>query len=149
MSVESIDWAIIDFVRSWKHLEVVGESSLDELERDFWDWQHFFSAPYESWKSLAATPDELLLAFENMRDSRQALSSAMIGLNKRERQMIAARFLRQPRQTLNSIARDHKISYARTVFIIKQALKKLGEAIRAIEKKRDIDGLSVFDHAAE
>lgn len=136
-AAHGIDFEIFNFVRDYKHLTLVGDPRDDDNEKHFWEWQQFFAAPYECWKSLAASPDELLATFDDMRASRLALSSAMLGLSKRERQMIMAAYLRDPGQSLRSIAREHKISYATTVRVIKRALFKLRNVIQAIESKRE------------
>lgn len=142
-AIEGIDLSINNFVRDWQRLEAVGVSDLESLDKEFYEWQKFITTPYECWTSLDATPEELLLSFEQLGTDRQALSSAMIGLSERERYVVWARFLRDPPMTLNSIARTVKtgkdkwgISYARTVFIINRALKKLANVLNNIENKR-------------
>jgi len=105
----------------------------EELDDKIYEWR-LFQTPYESWEKLAATPEEILGAWEDLRDARNSLSGAMISLSKRERAILDARFLKEPNQSLESIARDHKISYARIVFLISRALKKLKQVIEAQQK---------------
>lgn len=132
-----IESRIINFIQAWKHLKPVGESAVGELDKYFYEWQSFFTTPYECWTSLAATPEELLLKFEKLGTDRQALSSAMIGLSDRERKIVWARFLKQPGKTLEAIAQDHKISYAMVVKILNRALIKMFNVIKAIREKEE------------
>lgn len=135
-AIEGINYALINFTRKWERLESVGRVAEEEIERLWYEWSKFFVVPYETWTSLAATPEELVLGYEEMRAGLQALSGAMIGLNKRERDMIRARFIDTPNKTLNHIAQDHRVSYARTVYIIKRALGKLAGVLNNLENKK-------------
>ncbi len=116
------------FVRDWQPLEAVGLLNAEDEER-YYQWQKGRLDPFERWEHLAASPEELRIRFEELAHTRTALSGAMIGLSKRDRAILEARFLREPPQTLESIARYHKISYARTVFLVDRALKRLKKAL--------------------
>ena len=116
------------FIRDWEPIEAVGLLNAEGDER-YYEWS-IYRTPYENWDKLAASPEQLKIAWEELRDARNALSGALIGLSKRERAIITARFLRDPPQKLESIAREHKISYARVVFLINRALKKLRKVMK-------------------
>ena len=129
--------AIVDFIDKWQEFVAFEDASSDRDAEDIfleWDvWPH--AAPYESWTSLAATPEELVGAFQEMAASKAAFSAAMLSLRKRDRAMVTARFLRTPHQTLEAIAREHRVSYARTVFIIDRALRSMRTIVETIERK--------------
>ncbi len=111
------------FIRDWEPWETVGLFNAEGDER-YYEWS-IYRTPYENWDKLAASPEQLKIAWETLAHTRTALSGAMISLSKRDRAIIEARFLRDPPQKLESIAREHKISYARVVFLVNRALKKL------------------------
>ena len=124
-----IEGEIKHLIRDWEGLETVGLLNAEEDEK-YYSWS-IYQTPYEGWEKLAATPEDILAQWEQMRDARNALSGAMISLSKRERAILEARFIREPNQSLPSIARDHKISYARVVFLIDRSLKKLKKILSA------------------
>ncbi len=124
-----VEQQILNFIRDWEPVEAVGLLNAEGDER-YYEWS-IYRTPFENWDKLAATPEELKIAFEELRDARNSLSGALIGLSKRERAIITARFLRDPPQKLESIAREHKISYARVVFLMNRALKKLRKVLKA------------------
>ena len=124
-----IENQIIQFIRDWEPIEAVGLLNAEGDER-YYEWS-IYRTPYENWDKLAASPEEIHLAFEELAHTRNSLSGALIGLSKRDRAIIEARFLRDPPQKLESIAREHKISYARVVFLIDRALKKLKKVMKA------------------
>ncbi len=111
------------FIRDWEPIEAVGLLNAEGDER-YYEWS-IYRTPFENWDKLTATPEELKIAWEELRDARNSLSGALIGLSKRDRAIIEARFLRDPPQKLESIAREHKISYARVVFLVHRTLKRL------------------------
>lgn len=135
-AIEGITNHLINFIRQWQHLEVVGEKSEDEIERLWFEWTRYFVCPYESWTSLVATPEELVIAFEQTSADRLALSNAMWGLSRREKRMIQQRFFDRPAKTLTAIAQDHRISYARTVYVLKRAIERLRETTWTIQERR-------------
>lgn len=119
---------IRDFIDGWQHLIPMGDA--DEIERNFHEWDIWGSAaPYEKWTNLPATPEELVLAFDDLVAQRAALMDAWQFLPKMERTVIWARYFRDPPQTLNSIAREFKMPYATTVDFINRTLKRLADAI--------------------
>ena len=118
-----VEQQILNFIRDWEPVESVGLLNAEGDER-YYEWS-LYRTPYETWEKLATTPEALKIAWEELRDARNSLLGALIGLSKRERAMISARFLRDPPQKLESIAREHKISYARVVFLVHRTLKRL------------------------
>ncbi len=115
------------FIRDWEPIESVGLLNAEGDER-YYEWS-IYRTPYENWDKLASSPEALQIAFEELAHTRNALSGALIGLSKRERAIIEARFLRDPPQKLESIAREHKISYARVIFLINRSLKRLKKVV--------------------
>lgn len=132
--------AILNFIDRWEAMVTLeGGGSGDRDREDIfleWDvWPH--AAPYETWTSLAATPEDIVEAYQEIEAKKKAFMSAMLSLRKREREIITARFLREPAQALESIARDHRISYARTVFLITRALKLMREIVETIDERKE------------
>lgn len=128
---KGVEQEILNFIRGWEDLEAAGLLNAEEDEK-YYSWS-IYQTPYEGWENLAATPEEIMDRWEQMRDARNALSGAMISLSKRDRAILEARFIREPNQSLPSIARDHKISYARVVFLIDRSLKKLKKILERQE----------------
>jgi RNA polymerase sigma factor (sigma-70 family) len=124
-----IEQEILNFIRDWEPIETVGLLNAEGDERHY-EWS-LYRTPYEAWDKLAASPEDLQIAFETLAHTRNALMGAMIGLSKRDRAIVEARFLRDPPQKLESIAREHKISYARVVFLLDRALKRLKKVVKA------------------
>lgn len=119
--------AIVTLIDRWQPLVSAPDI---ETEPDFWEWAIWSHvAPYEQWTTLAADPDELMQNFADIIHDRMSITSAMIGLDRRDRAIVQARFFREPPQSLQSIAREHKISYSRVVFLLKRALCKIRETI--------------------
>jgi RNA polymerase sigma factor (sigma-70 family) len=128
----SIRYTLGHFVKKWQNLESLDIETAPE--RDFYEWKIYPDlALGEAWTSLAATPEGLMSAFEEISGRHEALQAALIFLSKREKQIIHARFFRDPPQELESIARQHKISYWATVKIIDRTLKRLKETIQSRE----------------
>lgn len=116
------------FIRDWQPLETVGLFNAEGDER-YYEWS-IYRTPYEDWNKLASSPEEIKIAWEELAHTRNALRGAMIGLSKRDRAILEARFLKEPNQTLESIARHHRISYARVVFLVDRALGKLRKIMK-------------------
>ncbi len=124
-------------LRDWESFDTVGLVNADGDER-YYEWS-IYRTPYEDWDKLAASPEELRIRFEELAHTRNSLSGALIGLSKRDRAIIEARFLKDPPQKLESIAREHKISYARVVFLIDRALKRLKKVMNGQLRRLDND----------
>lgn len=127
-----IEHAIIDFIRGWEEMETGLLGPDGDPDRIF-EWS-IYQTPYESWERLDATPEEILAGWQEIAHARNSLSGAMLSLDQRERAILGARFLRDPPQKLESIARELKISHARVVFICNRALKKLKKILEAQER---------------
>ncbi len=123
-----IEHAIIDLIRDWEPIEAVGLLNAEGDER-YYEWS-IYRTPYENWDKLAASPEQIKIAWEELAHTRNALSGALIGLSKRDRAILEARFLKEPNQSMESIARHHKISYARVVYLIDRSLKKLRKTLK-------------------
>ncbi len=133
-----IENQIVQFVRDWEPLEAVGLLNAESDER-YYEWS-IYRTPYENWDKLASSPEELRINFEELAHTRTALLGAITRcLSKRDRAILEARFLRDPPQKLESIAREHKISYARVVFLIDRALKKLKKELNGKLRRSDQD----------
>jgi RNA polymerase sigma factor (sigma-70 family) len=119
---------INDFIDAWQHLIPMGDA--DEIERNFHEWDIWGSAaPYEKWTNLPVTPEELIIAFDELSEQKAAMMVAWQFLPKMERSVIHARYFRDPPQTLNSVAREFKMPYATTVDFINRTLRRLAEEI--------------------
>src|SRR5262249_45971888 len=84
---------------------------------------------HENWFKLAGTPQDLAKAFEQMRTSPH-LSRAIELLDAPEREMIKKRFQQHKPWLLVSIARDHKVSYAKVVSTLARTLSKLERQLK-------------------
>lgn len=122
------------FIRRWQELSQIGDEP--EIERYFWEWSIWpWAVPYEGWISLAATPEEIVSSFEEVAKDRRALTNAMLFLDHRARKILGARFFRVPRQSLESIAREHKISHSRVTAILKSSLESIRKNIDGQKRK--------------
>lgn len=127
-ATEYIRGYIKNFVADWQHLIPVGDS--EEVERNFHEWGIWGSAaPFETWADLTATPEELSIAFDEVMTRQSAIELAIKFLPKFERNIIIARYFRDPPQTLNSIARENKIPYSTLVDLIKRTLQTLADRV--------------------
>lgn len=123
-----------EFIRTWQELSPVGDEP--EIERYYFEWTIWpFAAPYECWTSVAATPEEIIAAYDEVSRDSKALASALLGLDRRARQIMDARFFRNPNQTLESIAREHKISFQRVAEIVKSSIASIQDNIKAQKQK--------------
>lgn len=127
-----IENRIIDLIRDWEPIETVGLLNTEGDER-YYEWS-VYRTPYENWDRLSSSPEAIRIAWEELAHTRNSLSGALIGLSKRDRAIIEARFLKDPPQKLESIAREHKISYARVIFLINRALKKLRKIVCPVQR---------------
>ena len=127
---ESIKNAIIDYRNRWEEFSRLPDD--DELDRDFYEWKNWGAvAPFEYWIGLSATPEEIVIAFDEFSKNRTFLDNALRFLDKRRRSIIEARFFRKPAQSFQSIARDHKMSYWAVIWSIRGAIAELRENIGA------------------
>lgn len=104
-------------------------------EWDYWTTRQFVMALCEYWDDdeLANNPEGLAIAFDEIKGADRAIRSALISATERDRTIFNQRFFSEPRQTLESIARSHNISYARTVFIIDRIIKQIREIVESRE----------------
>lgn len=130
---ERISGAIKDFIAEWQEFVRFDGGDADE-DRVHW-WDIWADIPFEGWTKLVATPEEIVGRFEEIEHKTAAVRSALLSLRPRERQMIEARFLRRPKIGIDQIAREHKLSYDRTMTIIHEAVKKMAEVVGAIDRK--------------
>lgn len=124
-----------NFIAGWQNFDELVWPE-DEDERDYFEWTIWpWAAPYENWAGLIASPEEIQLQFEALSGKQRAFENAMISLKKRDREIIWAKFFRQPNQSIQSIAREHKLSYWNVVKIIDRSLKKISEIVESIESR--------------
>lgn len=129
--------AIMDFIDRWQVFVPLDAISEQELEDRLHEWQNWGTIPYhEDWDELSATPEDVVAVFDDIAQRRDLIGAALIGLSRREKQMIEARFLRDPPCPLEQIARDHTVSYKNATNIIYRALKKMRDAIENILKNQ-------------
>jgi hypothetical protein len=131
---------IRDFIRAWNSPEELVAVPGSESGADFYEWQswsdrEFIYAIAEKWEHLASTPEETVIAYDLIKGAGAAIKSAIIGFSKRERHILNARYFTNPPSSIETIARHHKISYARTVFLIDRMLKKIKAILDAREPK--------------
>jgi RNA polymerase sigma factor (sigma-70 family) len=128
---------IVDFIRSWA---VPGDPDEPDTgsERAFYEWDCWSDRDYsfalaEHWTKLPVSPDDLATQFEKIMGAGEAVHSAMIGLSRREREIMHARYFSAPPSTIESISRQHNISYARCVRLIDGMLKRIRGILEARE----------------
>src|SRR5512139_514196 len=133
----SIKNQIRNFIRDWSAPPEEGTDGGDSVN-EFFHWQNwsdreFIYAIAEHWEELPASPEDLAIQFEAIKNAGSAIQSAMIGFTKRERAILHARYFSEPSSTIETIARHHKISYARTVFLIDRMLNRIREILESRE----------------
>lgn len=133
-----IEQEILNFIRGWEDMDT-GLLGPDDHDRVF-EWS-IYKTPYEGWETLEATPEEIIGAWQELAHARNSLSGALLSLDKRERAVISARFLKDPPQTLESIARDQRISYDATVRTVWRGLRKLKKVLAA-QKSNERDSIN-------
>jgi RNA polymerase sigma factor (sigma-70 family) len=131
----NIRGVILDFIKRWEEF-VPLDAAAGQDDKLIYEWQNSFFALYEQWESPPRSPDEIMERFETIASKRELISSAFLSLSQRERRMIEAYFVREPRVPLEQIARDERISYKKTTDTIYRALGKMREIIKRIEAKR-------------
>lgn len=134
-----IRWHIENFIARWDRLIPLDIFSEEQQVEMIHDWQTWGSiAYYENWETLPITPEDIADAVQEISAKRELFAAALIGLSKRERNMIEARFMRDPPVSLEQIARDHRVSYKRTTKIIYAALGKMRAKIKRMESNKTL-----------
>lgn len=124
----AISFAVRDFINRWQEFEAIDEISVDDEDR-IHEWAMWGTLPSEGWTSIRETPEGILGIFEEFSANAGAVTAALISLDPRERKMVEAHFLRQPAVKLEQLARDHKLSYYRTIEIVYGAVKKMRDIV--------------------
>jgi RNA polymerase sigma factor (sigma-70 family) len=125
-----INFAILDFIEQWESMVPLADADGDQ-EKLIYEWQNGFFALYERWESLPHSPWDIRERFETVSGKIDLMSKAYRSLSKRDRQMVEAYFLDEPRVPLGQIANDHRLSYQSTQKVIWRALGKMREIVRA------------------
>jgi RNA polymerase sigma factor (sigma-70 family) len=139
-----------DWIRGAMKRLVSGQDAVDpqdgtseEDEDRVHEWQAWGIVPYETWSSLPlmrdglpATPEKLLELYEEIAEKKDAIEAAFLSLDPRERKMVIAHYLREPRRGLQQIARDHKVSYWTAVHTIYRAVEKMRDVVKRIEENK-------------
>lgn len=143
---------ILDFIRAFGETKERGEEpglefphqivrpqtdNKASIEKVF-EWQSWGDegnarAIAENWENLAATPEDILIAFDEIKHAGVAIRSAMIGFTQREREIFDARFFDEPQLSLETIARQHRISHVRVSFLIDRMLGRIKEILESRE----------------
>lgn len=126
--------SIKNFIDGWQ--EFVSPESDEALEDRVHEWAVWGTIPAEGWNELPASPEQVLEIFEEISGNEAAISAALISLSRRERQMVEAHFLRTPGLHLEQIARDHKLSYYRTIEIVYGAVKKMRDVVHRMKENQ-------------
>ena len=85
---------------------------------------------WQDWLEDEAATPEMVVVEDSERDARRkVLVAAMGGLNERERDILMARRLADPPQTLEELAQEHDVSRERIRQIETRAFEKLRKAI--------------------
>jgi RNA polymerase sigma factor (sigma-70 family) len=126
-ATQRIRGAIIDYIERWR--------ATAPLEREEEVETRVFE-PHAAWNDLPATPEQIRILFEETAHRTAAVEAALIGLAPKERRMVEAHFLDEPKIGLAQIARDHGVSYFAAVNTVYRAVKKMRETIERMEKNQ-------------
>ncbi len=147
-ATHKIHSAIQDFIRAWKgklvsYKEIdIGGDPDSEPEKELYEWEFWpYRINYSTWNRFDATPEELAGDYDKIAGNHAAFCNAMLSLKKRDREMVDARFLREPQKMLADIAREHKISYWLAVRRLDSALDLMNEIVRVIEANARESGM--------
>lgn len=126
-----------------------GESSLHprggySIEKiyDFDAWGEYGNAAAicERWSKLDASPEDLSVLYEDIRDKRAKFTAAFMSLTGAQRKLVTWVYLGEPRTPITQAARDLGISYFQATRMLKRALKTMREVITRMESKKGSGG---------
>ena len=135
----SVKNQIRNFIRDWSAPDPQDQPYEGErATREFYTWsswsdREFIYAIAEHWDDLPVSPEDLTIQFEAIKHAGMAVQSALIGFSRRDRAILNSRYFTNPASSIETIARHHKISYARTVFLIDRMLKRIRKILESRE----------------
>lgn len=135
-AIQRIRGQIQNFINSWEEFE--GLDIHHSVEKIF-EWQllsFMLRLAHEDWEH-APSAEDVRRAYEEISGKSEEIINAFMSLSRRERQMIEAHFLDKPNKSLDQIARDHKVSYRKTLRIVLGAIDKMRSVI---DKLRENSG---------
>lgn len=120
--------ALINFVDDWQVFDTLDERAAENEERIF-EWQVWGILPAEGWTVLGASPEQINETYQEYGAKAAAVQAAMLSLSPRQRKMVQAHFMRDPRVGIAQIARDHGVSYHSAIRTLRDAVTKLGDVV--------------------
>ncbi len=116
----------------------------DKIERIFeWTgWGHRGNAEAicETWSELTATPEELAIHYDDIKDKQAKFAAAFISLSVPQRKLVSWVFLDEPRKPVTQAARELRVSYFQATRMLKKALKIMREVITRMESNTNSGG---------
>lgn len=116
----------------------------DSIEKIYeWDcWGEFGNAIsiYESWAALDASPEELSILHEDIREKRSKFRAAFISLTVAQRKLVTWVYLANPAMPITQASRELGVSYFQTIRMLKKALKTMRRVIDRMESKTISEG---------
>jgi RNA polymerase sigma factor (sigma-70 family) len=137
-----IESAILDAARLGQAEWFPKDSTLppldsDKIEKIFewtgWGGRGNAEAICETWSELTATPEELAIYYDDIRDKQAKFAAAFISLSVPQRKLVSWVFLDEPNKPATQAARELGVSYFQAVRMLKKALKIMREVITRME----------------
>lgn len=109
----------------------------DSIERIFeWDaWGNWGNATaiYELWSALDASPEDLAIRYDDIKEKQAKFTAAFISLSRAQRKLITWVFLDEPRKPVTQAARELGVSYFQATRMLNKALKTMREVIARMD----------------
>lgn len=114
----------------------------DSIEKIF-DWDSWGNrgnaeAICERWSSLEASPEDLSILYDDIKDKRAKFQAAFISLSGNQRKLVTWVFLDS--MPITQAASELGVSYFKTIRMLKKALKTMREVITRMESKTNSGG---------
>lgn len=116
-----------------------GADSIEKIfEWDSWGNRGNAEAICERWSRLDASPEDLSILFDDIKDKRAKFQAAFISLNGNQRKLVSWVFLDE--MPITQAASELGVSYFRAIRMLKKALKTMREVITRMESKTNSGG---------
>lgn len=118
-----------------------GGDSIEKIyEWDAWGNMGNARAIYDLWDNLDASPEDLSVLFDEIKEKQVKFSAAFISLTVAQRKLVTWVFLTNPRKSMAQAARELGCSYRQSVTILEKALKKMRSVIERMESNTNSGG---------
>lgn len=110
------------------------------FELDTWGERGNASAICERWTKLDASPEELAILYEDIHDKRARFSAAFMSLTRNQRKLVGWVYLAESPMPIAQAARELGTSYAKTIRMLRKALKTMRAVLTRIENNNTSSG---------